>query len=172
MRIKFLFFALCLAICGSASANDHTELKRTVDSAFSKVAVAFKKKDQAAVDKLMRMFLSRDYVGIAIDGSKRNLAQTMAQMRQHLKTSKSISRMTMSVSNVKVTGTKGTATGEFNLTGVIHNDKARGKTSKLRVWEKSKDEYRKVNGRWMLVKSATLDGKVWIDGKLMPAGVG
>jgi hypothetical protein len=83
----------------------------------------------------------------------------------HLAGTKSVSKLNVKMSNVKVQGSNGTGKGSLHLEGVIFDQNDPKKTHTLKVEAKWNSKLKKVNGKWWIVADTTTHEKQWIDGK-------
>ncbi len=158
--------ALGLSLCSSlVMADEAATLTKNMQEGMNKYCAAAMKGDHASMHKLILSNFAPNCKFVGVDGKTMSLKEWMAAMDMNMKSMKSITKMKMTVGNVKVMGNKATAKETFMMEGTMPNMKDPKKTSKMMVMGTSTSTYEKMGGKWMVVLSKDTSQKMTIDGK-------
>ena len=166
-RTLFVVTASLIALAALAQTPEAVKVSANINGQMDKWESLYKKKDAKGIEAIIRANFAKSFVDIGLDGKKMNLEEFIASHKMHLAGTKSVSKLEVKMSNVKVQGTNGTGTGSLHLEAVIFDQQDPKKTHKLKVVSKWKSKFKKVNGKWWIVADTATEGKQWIDGKQM-----
>lgn len=161
-----LAIALGLTSCASlVLADEAANLQRAMQDGMNKYCAAVMKGDKAGANKIIMGAFAPNCKFTGMDGKTMNLKQWMAAMDMNMKSMKSITKMKLTCSNIKVSGNKATGNESFMMEGTMPNMKDPKKTSKMMVMGTSTSTYEKMGGKWMVVTSKDTSQKMMVDGK-------
>lgn len=123
------------------------------------------RKDFTHAEQILKAHFSPKFVYTRTNGQTMKLGDWIAQMKVQFSMMKSVSKMTMSISNVKVAGNKASSKETLVLVATIQNMQDPKKTSKLEVNSTSSSVWEKTAKGWQCVSSKDLSESVKVDGK-------
>lgn len=160
--------ALSLLILSAFVVAKADGLRASIETSNRQISRAMMAKDYAALDKLFRASMTKDFKYVE-SGKSQTYAQMMANMKMGIEQMSKL-KITIKTLNVKDLGSKGTATIMHTMTGtMIGADK---KTHTTSFTGTSMDTYRKEGGKWKMSKMEWKSMKMMMDGKPMPTGAG
>lgn len=167
MTIKLkLAIALGLTACASlVLADEAANLQKAMQDGMNKYCAAVMKGDKAGASKIIMSAFAPNCKFIGMDGTTMNRDQWIASMDQNMKSMKSITKMKLTCSDVKVKGNKATSNETFVMAGTMPNMKDPKKTSKFEVFGASTSVYEKIGGKWLVTTSKDTSMKMMMDGK-------
>ncbi|MFY9233594.1 MAG: hypothetical protein WAO58_03950 [Fimbriimonadaceae bacterium] len=168
-RLSFVA-ALSLTTAG-AFASEASELRAHIQGAMNRYVAAFKKHDLRVMESVFRANFSPGYQSIDIRGKKMNLNQTIQRDLEHNAGIKSIKRISLAVSGIRVRGNTASGRGAFMLDAMIANPKNPKKLSKLHIDSRWNLMLTKKKGKWWVTQDKSTRELATIDGKAMPPGM-
>lgn len=134
--------------------------------AYDKVVVAaMKKRDFAKLEKVLSQGMTKDFTYVEA-GRTSNFKEMFANMKMGLGMYSEITKVSSTIISVEEKGNVGKVVEKQIMAG-----KMIGEDKKVHIMEysgKSYDTYRKVNGKWKLVKMESKEGTMKMDGKAIP----
>ena len=167
-RLAQIFFVVStslVALSATAQTGESAKVSAHINAQMDRWESFYRKKDAKGIEAIIRGNFAKSFVDTAKDGTKMNLEQFVASHKMHLAGTKSVSKLNVKMSNVKVQGSNGTGKGSLHLEGVIFDQNDPKKTHTLKVEAKWNSTLKKVNGKWWIVADTTTHEKQWIDGK-------
>jgi hypothetical protein len=164
-RILFIATATLVALSATAQTTESAKVSAHINAQMDRWESFYRKKDAKGIEAIIRGNFAKSFIDTAKDGTKMNLEQFVASHKMHLAGTKSVSKLNVKMSNVKVQGSNGTGKGSLHLEGVIFDQNDPKKTHTLKVEAKWNSTLKKVNGKWWIVADTTTHEKQWIDGK-------
>ena len=164
-RILFIVSTSLVAFSATAQTSESAKLSSAINAQMDRWESFYKKKDAKGVEAIIRANFAKSFIDKSLDGQKMNLEQFIASHKMHLAGTKSVSKLDVKMSNVKLKGSTGTGKGSLHLEGVIFDQNDPKKTHTLKVEAKWNSTFKKVNGKWWIVADTTTHEKQWIDGK-------
>lgn len=158
--------ALGLSLCSSlVMADEAATLTKNMQEGMNKYCAAAVKGDHASMHKLILSNFAPNCKFVGVDGKTMSLKEWMAAMDMNMKSMKSITKMKLTCSDVKVKGNKATSNETFVMAGTMPNMKDPKKTSKFEVFGASTSVYEKIGGKWLVTTSKDTSMKMMMDGK-------
>lgn len=154
---------LCAIVVTATSA--FADLKSEVTTYNKSFAAAMKKRDFAALEKMMKAGMTADFV--YEEGGKKQDAKTMlASMKMGLGMLKKVDSAESKILSIKESGNKATIVTERSMSGTMSGeDKKDHKMVHVGV---TTDTMVKVNGKWKMAKMIWKTKTATLDGKPMP----
>jgi hypothetical protein len=152
----------CLVFDESASLQSH------INSVMGQYASAFRKKDAAACEKIIRANFATDYKSTDMKGKTIGLDEWITQDKQHMAMTKTVKSIHLSMGDVKVKGNMATGKGTFHLSALVGDEKDPKKTHKLEIQSKWNCTLKKVGKKWWVSEDKATMEKELLDGKPMP----
>ena len=167
---QFLFVvSTCLVVpSATAQSGESAKVAAHINAQMNRWEALYKKKDAKGIEAIIRANFAKSFTDTDLSGKKMNLEEFVASHKMHLAGTKSISKLDVKMSNVKIQGSNGTGRGSLHLEAVIYDQVDRKKTHTLKVLANWNSTFKKVNGKWWIVADKAISEKQWIDGK--PAG--
>jgi hypothetical protein len=167
-RTLFFASAALAALSATAQTGEAAKVSTHINAQMNKWEALYKKKDAKGIEAIIRANFAKSFVDVDGAGKKMNLEEFIASHKMHLAGTKSVSKIDVKMSDVKVQGSTGTGKGSMILEAVIFDREDPKKTHTLKVVGTWNSTFKKVNGKWWIVADKGISGKQWIDGK--PAG--
>ncbi|HRF59055.1 MAG TPA: nuclear transport factor 2 family protein [Fimbriimonadaceae bacterium] len=159
-----------LALAGGIAivrADEAKDMTKRVQAGMNDFTKAVMRKDYTQAESVLKANFSPKFVYTRANGETMKLNDWLAQMKVQFAMLKSVSKMSMTISNVKVTGNKATSKETFVMVATMPNMQDPKKTSKLEVNSTSSSVWEKTAKGWMCISSKDLNETVKIDGKPM-----
>ena len=157
-------FTLCIGLFVSsafATADEAANLTRSMQASMDKYCAAVVKRDFKAADKIILANFASDCKFVSA-GKVMDLKTWMTLNNQQLVAMSSITKLSMKLSKVKVTGSRASSVENFLMVANVKDNK---KISVLRVTASNVTAMQKRNGKWLCTMVTSTPGKMMIDGK-------
>lgn len=165
-----LVLALLLTTAG-AFASEASELRAQIQGAMNRYVAALKKNDLRVQESVLRANFSPSFKAIGIDGKKMNLNQMIQTQLEHSAGLRSVKRVSLKVSGIRVRGNSASGRGAFMLDAMIPNPQNAKKLSRLRVDSRWNMTLAKKKGKWWVIQDRSTYERATVDGKRMPPGM-
>lgn len=161
-----LVLALSLVATG-ALASEASELRAHIQRAMNRYVAAFKKKDMRVQESVLRANFSPGFKAIDMKGKKSNLNQMIQMQLENNASIRSVKRISLNVSGIRVRGNKATGRGSFMLDAMIPNPGNPDKLSRLRVDSRWNMTLAKKKGKWWVIQDKATREVATVDGRRM-----
>jgi hypothetical protein len=166
MKTRTLF-GLFLLSSIAAAGDSPAQVRAAVQQQMNLYVSAMKKKDGAAIEKVILANFAPDFKDVDIKGKARSRDETIQTMKQNISSFKSISNVSLRIVKMTVSGDKATSSEVFKLDGLIGGS-GKAKTAKIQLDLAWIGTYIKRNGRWLCTQSKSTKERVLINGKPVP----
>ena len=164
-RALVVLTASLIALSATSQSSESAKVSAHINAQMDRWESLYKKKDAKGIEAIIRANFAKSFTDTDQGGKKMNLEQFIASHKMHLAGTKSVSKLDVKMTNVKLNGASGTGTGSLHLEAVIFDQQDPKKTHTLKVIGEWTSTFKKVNGRWWIVADKATSGQQWIDGK-------
>jgi len=164
--ITRLLTIVCLAAPAVfALAEDASTVTKHVQGEMNKFVAACKKKDMKTADGVILTNFSPTCKLIGMDGKSTPLKAWIKQQDDQMKMTKSVTSMSLKLTNGSLKGNTFTGLESFSETGTMANPKNPKKASKFVVSGTAVMQMEKKNGKWWVTKRTEKSMSMTVDGK-------
>jgi len=165
MRTRYVFGIAIFALSMMTNAiDDPAAVKASIQKEMNGYVSAMKKKDLKVVEKFILANFTPEFKDTDSLGKVRTRQETLDLMKQNIAQLKSVDKMELSITSIKVAGNTATTSEHMVLEATIPSAEPT-KTSKLSVDSIWIGTYVKKGAKWLCTTSKTTKEKVLIDGK-------
>lgn len=161
---KFVSLLILSVTVASVFAGD---LRSELNAANKAIHQAMMKKDFAAMEKLMRAHVTKDftYEEKGMPGKPQNFDQMIGNMKMGMSGLKKVTSATTKIISVKEMGSKATVVADHAMAGTMAGPDKKDHTM-LHAGNVI-ESYVKINGKWKMSKMVWTTTKMLMDGKPM-----
>lgn len=157
--------AVIIALLASfASADEAADLTKSMQVVMDQYCKAIVKKDFKTADKIILANFAPD-CKFTSQGKTIDLKTWMKMNNEQIKAMKSITKLSMKLTGVKIKGNKATGLENFVMVASIPTGNANKKVSVLSVTASNTTSMEKRGGKWLCTQVVSKPGKISIDGK-------
>lgn len=165
MKLTILAVMIATAAPTVFAGDSASALKKELQKGMNSYAAAFKKMDVAAVEKIIRKYFAPDFYQTDANGNKSTLEDWINQTKQHMKMTKKVESIAVTVHTLKLSGDSASTTESMKAALIIVNPNDPSKTARLSVDANWQAIYKKVNGKWMAMSAKATGEKFLLNGK-------
>lgn len=163
--LRFAAVAALLAVASLVLADAAGEAKKAIQAKMDEYSRNLMARNFDGAKMVVRSVFAKDAVIIGMDGKKMGFEAWLKEMDGHMRSMKSIEKVSLTLATAKVKGNQVVGEERFHLEGTIPSMADPKKTSKFVMHGMSDTVFEKRGGKWVVVRTHDKAVKMMVDGK-------